>query len=127
MTHEIAKRPAAREMARTAQRKRLALISAALTVAAFSSACAPETKIETSPDCVARINKAALQAMKRTRPLGQMMIASLPAAFGPHLLRVDVGVYDAWTEMYAVDVTIDSACNILKTSTRLETNDLQIR
>ncbi len=61
--------------------------------------------------------------MKRTRPLGQIQISSLPTAFGPHLLRVEVGVYGARTEMYAVDVTIDGACNILGASTRLETNE----
>jgi hypothetical protein len=105
------------------RRKRLALISTVLTLAAFSSACVPETKTEASPDCVARINKAALQAMKRTRPLGQMQISSLPIAFGPHLLRVEVGVYGARTEMYAVDLTIGNACNVLGASTRLETND----
>jgi hypothetical protein len=107
----------------SAQRKRLALISTVVTLAAVTSACVPETKTEASPDCVARVNKAALQAMKRTRPLGQMQISSLPTAFGPHLLRVEVGVYGARTEMYAVDLTIDNACNILGASTRLETNE----
>ncbi len=63
------------ERATSAQRKRLALISTVLTLAAFSSACVPETKTEASPDCVARVNKAALQAMKRTKPLGQMQIS----------------------------------------------------
>jgi hypothetical protein len=115
------------EPATSGQCKRLALISTVLTVAAFSSGCVPETKIETSPDCVARVNKAALQAMKRTRPLGQIQISSLPTAFGPHLLRVEVGVYGARTEMYAVDVTIDGACNVLGASTRLETSDWNLR
>ena len=106
---------------RIAGRRGAIPVSAALTVAALSSACMPE--IRTDPDCVARVNKAALHAMKRTRPLGQMMISSLPASFGPHLLRVEVGVYGARTEMYAVDVTIDSACNVLGATTRLETNE----
>jgi hypothetical protein len=109
------------------RRKRLALISTVLTLAAFSSACVPETKTEASPDCVARINKAALQAMKRTRPLGQIQISSLPAAFVPHLLRVEVLVFGGRTEIYAVDVTIDNACNILGASTRLETNEWNLR
>jgi hypothetical protein len=109
------------------RRKRLALISTVLTLAAFSSACVPETKTEASPDCVARINKAALQAMNRTRPLGQIQISSLPAAFGPHLLRVEVRVFGGRTEIYAVDVTIDNACNILGASTRLETNEWNLR
>jgi hypothetical protein len=123
MTHEIADRPAAPERARAGQCKRPVLISLALVVAAVTSACVPETKTEASPDCVARVNKAALQAMKRTRPLGQIQISGLPTAFGPHLLRVEVGVYGARIEMYAVDVTIDNACNILWASTRLETNE----
>jgi hypothetical protein len=123
MTHNVAERPTARERAKSAPGKRLALISTALTLAAFSSACVPETKTETNPDCVAKVNRAALQAMKRTRPLGQMQISGLPTAFGPHLLRVEVGVYGARTEMYAVDVTIDNACNILRATTRLETNE----
>ena len=109
------------------QRKRLALISTVLTLAALSSGCAPETKIETNPDCVAKVNKAALQAMNRTRPLGQMTIFGLPASFGPHLLRVEVRVFGGRTELYAVDVTIDNACNILGVSTRLETNYWNLR
>jgi hypothetical protein len=120
MTDEVAERPEAQERARTGPRKRSALISAALTLSALSSACEPE--VRTSPDCVAKVNKAALQAMKRTRPLGQMQIFGSPTSFGPHLQRVEVGVYGARTEMYAVDVTIDNACNILGASTRLETN-----
>jgi hypothetical protein len=113
--------------ATSAQRIRPALIATVLTLAAFGSACVPETKTETSPDCVARINMAALQAMKRTKPLGQIQISSLPAAFGPHLLRVDVRVFGGPTEVYAVDVTIDDACNILGVSTRLVTSELNIR
>jgi hypothetical protein len=113
--------------ARFSQCKRPALISLALTIAAFSSGCVPETKIETNPDCVARVNKAALQAMKRTRPLGQMTIFGPPTSFGPHLLRVEVRVFGGRTELYAVDVTIDNACNILGASTRLEASDWDLR
>jgi hypothetical protein len=83
----------------------------------------PETKIETNPDCVARVNKVALQAMNRTRPLGQMTIFGPPTSFGPHLMRVEIRVFGGRTELYAVDVTIDNACNILGASTRLETNE----
>jgi hypothetical protein len=118
MTDEIAERPAAGERARTGQRKRRALSSTVLTFAAFSSAAGAKT----APDCVARVNKAALQAMNRTNPLGQMQIFGSPISFGPHLKRVEIDVYGARTEMYAVDVTIDNACNILAASTRLETN-----
>jgi hypothetical protein len=115
------------ELARSASRKRFALIWAVLILPALSSGCAPETKIEASPDCIGRINKAALQAMKRTRPLGQMTIFGPPTSFGPHLLRVEVRVFGGRTELYAVDVTIDSACNILGASTRLEASDWDLR
>jgi hypothetical protein len=127
MTGKIAERPVERQGARAARIRRPILASAAVTVAAFSSGCVPETKTEASPDCVARVNKAALQAMKRTRPLGQLQISGLPTSFGPHLLRVEIGVYGARIDMYAVDVTIDNACNIRGATTRLETNDWYAR
>jgi hypothetical protein len=97
----------------------LTLVSAVLTVAAVGSTSVAEP----SPQCLARLNKAALEAMNRTKPLGQMVISSPPTTFGPHLIRVEVGVYGARTEMYAVDVKIDGACNVLGASTRLETNE----
>ena len=73
-----------------------------------------------APQCVARVNTAALLAMNRTNPLGQMQIFGSPAVFNPHLLRVTVTVFGARTEIYAVDVTIDDACRVLSVSTRLE-------
>jgi hypothetical protein len=115
------------DRATSAQRKRLALIATILTISVGTSACVPETKTEASPDCVARVNKAALQAMMRTNPLGQLQISGLPTSFGPHLLRVEVGVYGARIDMYAVDVTIDNGCNIRGATTRLETNDWYAR
>jgi hypothetical protein len=115
------------ERAGSAQHKRFALISTALTLAAFSSGCVRETKIEASSDCVGRVNKAALQAMNRTRPLGQMTIFGSPTSFGPHLLRVEVRVFGGRTELYAVDVTIDNACAILGASTRLEASDWDLK
>jgi hypothetical protein len=115
------------EHAISAQCKRLALVSTVLALAALGSGCVPETKIETNPDCVARVNKAALQAMNRTNPLGQMTIFGPPTAFGPHLLRVEVRVFGGRTELYGVDVTIDNACNILGASTRLEASDWDLR
>jgi hypothetical protein len=115
------------ERAGSGQCKRLALISTVLTLAAFNSGCVPETKIEANPDCVARVNKAALQAMNRTRPLGQMTIFGPPTSFGPHLLRVEIRVFGGRTELYAVDVTIDNACTVLGASTRLESSDWDLR
>jgi hypothetical protein len=97
----------------------IATVAVAILVAAFSSPSAART----ASDCVARLNKAALQAMNRTNPLGQMQISGSPISFGPHLKRVEVGVYGARAEMYAVDIKIDDGCNILGASTRLETNE----
>ena len=77
--------------------------------------------------CIATVNKAALQAMTRTNPLGQMQIFGDPAVFDRHLLRVTVNVFGARTEIYAVDVTIDDACHVLSASTRLESNDWPFR
>jgi hypothetical protein len=80
-----------------------------------------------APACVARVNKAALRAMNRTNPLGQMQIYGPPMVFNPHLLRVEINVFGARTEVYAVDLAIDDACNVLSASTRLETNDWNLR
>ena len=76
-----------------------------------------------APACVARVDKAALKAMNGAQPLGQMQIYGAPAVFDPHLLRVEVNVFGARTEIYAVDLTIDDACNVIAASTRLESND----
>jgi hypothetical protein len=94
-----------------------------LIAATLSSAAVAKT----SADCVATLNKAALQAMNRTNPLGQLQIDGAPISFGPHLKRVEVRVFGGRTEIYAVDVTIDNACNILGASTRLETNEWNLR
>jgi hypothetical protein len=80
-----------------------------------------------APACVARVNTAALQAMNRTLPLGQMQIYGTPAAFDPRNLRVTVNVFGARTEIYDVDVTIDNACSVLSASTRLESNEWPTR
>jgi hypothetical protein len=80
-----------------------------------------------APACVATVNKAALQAMTRTSPLGQMQIWGDPAVFDPDLVRVTVRVFGPQTEIYAVDVAIDDACRVLSASTRLDTNDWPYR
>jgi hypothetical protein len=76
-----------------------------------------------APACVARVDKAALQAMNRTQALGQLQIVGPPTVFSPNLLRVEVNAVAARTEIYAVDLTIDNACNVLAASTRLESNE----
>ena len=83
--------------------------------------------VKLAPDCVARVNKAALVAMNRTSPLGQMQIFGDPTMFSPRLLRVSVRVNGPRTEIYAVDVTIDAACNVISASTRLESNEWPYR
>ena len=80
-----------------------------------------------APECVARVDKAALQAMDRTNPLGQITVFGDPTVFDPHLLRVMVRVFGARTEIYSVDITIDDACHVLSASTRLELNEWPIR
>ncbi len=80
-----------------------------------------------APECVARVNKAALVAMNRTNPLGQMQIFGPPTVFNPHLLRVTVRVDGARTEIYSVDLSIDDDCRVLSASTRLETNEWPVR
>jgi ABC-type transport system substrate-binding protein len=99
--------------------------SAAISCAAFAFSFPSAVTI--APQCVARVDKAALQAMNRTNPLGQMQIFGDPTVFDPHLLRVTVTVYGARTEVYAVDVTIDDSCTVLSASTRLESNEWPVR
>src|SRR5271165_6144754 len=41
-------------------------------------------------DCVASVDAAALKAMERTGPLGQMNIYGDPVVLGPNHMRVDV-------------------------------------
>lgn len=71
-------------------------------------------------DCVSVVNTAALTAMGRTGPLGQMQIWGDPVAFGPNLLRVEVQVFGGGD--YDVDVTIGPPCKVLSATTRLESN-----
>jgi hypothetical protein len=107
---------------RSPRTRRLAALAALAVAVATPPACAfPLPAGATiAPQCVARVNKAALQAMDRTNPLGQMQIFGSPAVFNPHLLRVTVTVFGGRTEIYSVDVTIDDACRVLSATTRLE-------
>jgi hypothetical protein len=108
-------------------RRDLSRAVAAVAVLAASAVATPPANAfplpggaNIAPQCVARVNKAALQAMDRTSPLGQMQIFGSPAVFNPHLLRVTVSVFGARTEIYRVDVTIDDACRVLSASTDRE-------
>jgi len=101
-----------------------ALAALAVAVAAPPASAFPLSSAPTvAPQCVARVNKAALQAMDRTNPLGQMQIFGSPVVFNPHLLRVTVTVFGARAEIYSVDVTIDDACRVLSVTTRLENDN----
>ena len=104
----------------------IALAAAALAPPAAGAFTFPGT-VKLAPECVSRVNRAALEAMNRTSPLGQMQIFGDPAVFDPHLVRVTVNVYGARTEIYAVDLVIDDACRVISASTRLESNDWPYR
>ncbi len=120
---------ASRHLPRFAEKgARLAALAAlAASLAAPATAFTFPGTVKVSPACVATVNKAALQAMTRTSPLGQMQIFGDPGVFDPHLLRVTVRVFGGRTEIYSVDVAIDDACRVLSASTRLETNDWPYR
>ncbi len=61
--------------------------------------------------------------MNRTQVQGQFQIVGPPTVFNPNLLRVEVNAIAARTEIYAVDLTIDGACNVLSATTRMESNE----
>ena len=68
----------------------------------------------TAADCKAILDQAALRAVGRTGPLGQMQIYGDPVAFGPNLRRVEVHGFGS---DYNVDLTIDGSCNVLSVTT----------
>ena len=103
----------------------LVLRSLTLLVAsagATASALALPNPTPVSPACVARVNAAALVAMNRTNPIGQVTVFGNPVVWDPHVLRVSARVFGARTEIYSVDLRIDAACNVLSASTLLESN-----
>ena len=89
----------------------LALGAVALVPASFASADAP---------CDATVNRAALHAVNRIPVIGQTTVLGRPFTIDRGVLRVEVDVFGPQSQVYAVDVTIDSACRVLATSTRLE-------
>ena len=104
----------------------LNLIAVAVAVPSASAFDFPGAA-KLAPECATRVDKAALQVMKRTLPLGQMQIYGPPATFDPRHLRVTVDVFGARTEIYAVDLSIDDACNVVSASTRLESSEWPLR
>ncbi len=98
------------------------LIVIVASVGASASALAFPNPTQVSPACVARVNAAALQAMDRTNPLGQLTVFGDPVVWDPHVLRVTVRVNGTRTEIYSVDLKIDDACHVLSASTLLQSN-----
>ncbi|MGO9419180.1 hypothetical protein [Roseiarcus sp.] len=85
-------------------------------------ALADETKppVTASKDnCVASVDSAALKAMERTGPLGQIYVHGDPVSLGPNHLRVEVDEFPGG--VYDVDVNIDRNCHVLSVSTEQET------
>ena len=74
-------------------------------------------------DCVASVDAAALKAMERTGPLGQIYVHGDPVSLGPNHLRVEVGEFPGGE--YEVDVNIDSNCRVLSASTREESPNVR--
>jgi ABC-type phosphate transport system substrate-binding protein len=94
----------------------------ALAAMLGASACGPEGSPQinqSAPHCAASANEAALQAVGRTNPLGQMQVYGNPFAIAPNVLRVEVDVFGPQNPTYSVDVSIDQACRVLSASARL--------
>jgi hypothetical protein len=89
----------------------LALSAAAFIPASFASAGAA---------CDATADRAALEAVNKIPVIGQTTVLGSPFAIDRGILRIEVDVFGPQSQVYAVDVTIDSACRVLAASTRLE-------
>jgi hypothetical protein len=93
-----------------------------LAIPAFAN----ETKlavVDGAGNCIASANAAALKAMERSGPLGQIYIHGDPVSLGPNHLRVDVGEFPGGE--YEVDVNIDRSCRVLSVSTREESPNIR--
>jgi hypothetical protein len=95
---------------------RLAAISAILSCAEIASVSFAKANV----DCAGVVKRVALQAVNRTDPFGKMTVFGEPFAIEPSVIRVEVDVFGGDNPIYSVDVTIDDACKVLSTSTRLE-------
>jgi hypothetical protein len=72
--------------------------------------------------CVAVVDRAAVQAIERTSWIGQATTLGRPFAVRQGVLRAGVSLFGPQSAIFSVDVAIDSACNVLSTSIRLESN-----
>jgi hypothetical protein len=82
--------------------------------------CSSASCASISDGCTKIVDRAALQAVERTLPIGQTMVLGRPFAVEPGVLRLEVEVFGPETLVYEVDTTIDSSCRVLEASTRLE-------
>jgi|SRR5271170_2906268 hypothetical protein len=110
------------ETARAGAAKRLPLFVAILSAATFSSALSAA-----SAACDATVDRAALQAVNKIPMIGQTSVLGQPFTIDRGVLRAEVDVFGPQSQVYAVDVTIDSACRVLPTSTRLESESESTR
>ena len=72
--------------------------------------------------CVARVNRAAQQAIEKSPWIGQATAAGAPYAVSPGVLRASVGLFGPQSALFSVDVAIDAACRVLSTNIILESN-----
>jgi len=75
-----------------------------------------------SDACVAAVNRAAQQAVAKTPWIGQAMAVGSPFAIRPGVLRASVSLFGPQSAIFAVDVAIDAACDVLSTTVLLESN-----
>ena len=104
-------------------KKPLSAVAIILSFAACSSACFAQS----SGGCAKIVDNAALQAVNKIPVIGQTTVFGSPFAIERRVLRVEVDVFGPQTQVYSVDVTIDNACNVVATSTRLESNPENLR
>jgi hypothetical protein len=96
-----------------------ALVSAVL--------CASPGMAQMSERCAGIVTQASVRAVGRTPVIGQTIALGRPFAIEPGVLRAEVEVFGPQTQLYEVDVTIDSACRVLAATTRLESQSEFLR
>jgi hypothetical protein len=87
------------------------LIGALFISASFASASAA---------CDATVNRAAWQAVNKIPVIGQTSVLGQPFTIDRGVLRVKVDVFGPQSQVYDVDVKIDSDCRVLAATTRLD-------
>lgn len=102
-------------------------VSAFVWAASFAAGCIAPAVAAPADRCAAVVAQAGLDAIERTRPIGQTHVFGSPFAFTPSLQRVEVDVAGPQTLIYEVDVTIDASCKVLATSARLESGSSLMR